>query len=87
MGVGPLERSPDSRVTRRALLINGVSFSRHQALPVQLVHRMAGRTGDAASSVTTLNAPDMSGLIAMAAEAYFVDSRWFELRRIDDVIR
>jgi hypothetical protein len=73
-------------VTGRALLINGVRLSGHQALSVQLVHRMTGRAGDAASSVTALNAPDMSGLIAMAAEAYFVDSRWLEFRRIDDVI-
>ena len=71
----PLERGPGTRMTGSALLIDGRRFSRYQARWFRLVHPVAGRTGYAASGMTALDAPDMSWLVAMAAQARFIDPR------------
>ena len=82
----PLECSPDTRMTSSALLIDGRRFSRYEARCFRLVHSVAGRTGYAAPRMTALDAPDMSWLVAMAAQARFIDSSGRELRRIDNLI-
>jgi hypothetical protein len=72
-------------MTSRALPIHRIWRSGHQAFGSRLMHPVAAGTGNPASGVAALNAPDMSRLIAMAAQACLVDSRRGQFRRVDDV--
>src|SRR5690242_5255776 len=85
MRVRPLERGPDTWMTSSALLIDRLRLSSHQTFSLRLVHRVAARTGNATSGVTTLNASDVIGLISMAYEAGYVGADGSQLCGIDDV--
>ena len=82
----PLERSPDTRMTGSALLIDGRRLSGYQARWFRLMHPVTACTGHATSGVTALDAPDMSWLVAMARQARFINSCGCELRRVDNFI-
>ena len=82
----PLERSPHTRMTASALLIDGRRFSGYQACRFRLVHPMTARTGHAAPRMTALDAADMSRLVAMAGEAGLIDLRGAQFHRVDDFI-
>ena len=86
MGVRPLERSPYTRMTRSALLIDSRGLSRHQARRFRLMHPVTAGTGDAASGMAALDSSYVCRLITMASEAGFVDSRGGQLRRVDDLL-
>ena len=72
MSMRPLERGPDAEMARGTLLIDGRWFSRYEASLFRLVHPVAAYADHATSGMTALDPPDMSWLVAMAAQARFI---------------
>jgi hypothetical protein len=85
--VRPLECSPGTGVAAGTLLVHGLCRSYDQARWFRLMHPVAAGTGDAASGMPTLNAPDVSSLVAMAAKTGFVGAGGGQLHRVDDILR
>jgi hypothetical protein len=85
--VRPLKRSPYTRMTRSALLIDVPRLSGDQTRRFRLVHSVAAGTSDTASGMAALDSSHMCRLIAMASETGFVHPRGGQLRRIDDFLR
>ena len=75
MGVWPLERRPDIQVTTGTFLVDRVGLPCHQASRFGLMHPMTACARDATSSVATLYAAYVSGLIAMTSQAPFIRAR------------